>query len=171
MTRYHDDYPQPRPRGNLLNTIAGMLTIAGTALVLIVGWPLLRDMLLNQRPLALPQAAPTARIIAPTLTDRQRLEAQQDAPATDAEQQVIQQPAPATPMPHADAPAQPGTSFSPIDLGNAPLPTPTSGLSQEQLDASQASEEVNQLNTMQSGLTEAQKLVQQHDAEWSAAHP
>ena len=36
------------------------------------------------------------------------------------------------------------------------------------LDASAASEEQNQLNTAASGLTEAQKLVQQHDAEWRA---
>lgn len=62
----------------------------------------------------------------------------------------------------------PAGSFSPSDLGNRPVPTPTTMLSQEQFDASQASEEQNFLNTNASGLTPAQQMVQVHDAEQAA---
>jgi hypothetical protein len=62
----------------------------------------------------------------------------------------------------------PAGSFSPSDLGNRPVPTPTTMLTDEQFAASQASEEQNQLNTAASGLTPAQQMVQVHNAEQAA---
>lgn len=69
------------------------------------------------------------------------------------------------------ATAVPATSFSPIDTGYRPVPTPTTMLPQEQFDASMASEEQNQLNTQLSGLTPAQQMVRVHDAEYAASSP
>lgn len=123
----------------------------------------------------------------PTLTAAQLAAAQQRADATAAEQQAIQQ---AQPVEDASKPpmlpveataaaiaqpsaldAVPAQSLSPADLGYRPAPTPTTMLTQEQFDASQASEEQNQLNTAASGLTPAQQMVQVHDAEYNASNP
>lgn len=114
----------------------------------------------------LQQSAP-----APTSTNVQRFNDQVAAPATSVEDKVIPTVVAApvsAPIPVAQPTAPPRQSYSPIDLGSAPVPTAQTILSQEQYDASQASEEQNQLNTAQSGLTEAQRLVEQHDAEWAA---
>jgi hypothetical protein len=62
----------------------------------------------------------------------------------------------------------PARSFSPADTGYRPVPTPTTMLTQEQFDASQASEEQNFINGQLQGLTPAQQMVQVHEAEGNA---
>lgn len=131
------------------------------------------------------QDTPSAQTeLAPTLAPAARVQLQQAAPSTSQEGQALRQAVPtvnlATPPPLPlqataqavsppsvleDAPAQ---SLSPVDLVWVPVPTPTTMLSQEQYDASQASEEVNFINNAEAGLTEAQKLVTVHAAEQAA---
>ena len=123
-----------------------------------------------------PAAAPAA-VPVPTSTNAQRFYNQIDAPATSQEQNIPALQSTAHPavapanVVHLAAPTVQPAQFSPIDLGSAPVPTAQSILTQEQLEASAASEEVNQLNTQQQGLTEAQRMVQTHDAEWTARQP
>jgi hypothetical protein len=158
-----------------------IMTFASIAMVVIVGylaWPVLLHNFQAGTSSAPPLATP-----APTLAPMQRQQLQQAAPQTAVEQQAVQQavptadtrqppllPAQATaaavqqPIVNADEARQ----YSPVDLGWAPLPTPTTMLSQEQYDASQASEEQNFLNNAEQGLTEAQKLVKIHEAEQNA---
>jgi hypothetical protein len=158
-----------------------IMTVASIAMVVIVGylaWPALLHNFQSSTAGAPPTAAP-----APTLAPVQRQQLQQAAPQTAIEQQAIQQAIPTAdtrqppPLPveaTAASIAQPivtgeeAQQYSPVDLGWAPLPTPTTMLSPEQYDASQASEEQNFLNNAEQGLTEAQKLVKIHDAEQQA---
>jgi hypothetical protein len=158
-----------------------IMTFASIAMVVIVGylaWPVLLHNLQASTVSAPPAAAP-----APTLAPVQRQQLQQAAPQTAAEQQAVQQAVPTAdtrqppPLPAqatAASVVQPlvtsdeARQYSPVDLGWAPLPTPTTMLSQEQYDASQASEEQNFLNNAEQGLTEAQKLVKIHEAEQNA---
>jgi hypothetical protein len=65
----------------------------------------------------------------------------------------------------------PATSFSPSDTGYRPVATPTTMLTDEQFQASQASEEQNFLNTSASGQTPAQQMVQTGNAEHNAQTP
>jgi hypothetical protein len=123
----------------------------------------------------------------PTLTAAQLAAIAAAANRTAAEQQTLSQAIPTedTSKPPA-LPAQataaaltqpsaldsvPAGALSTTDLTYRPIPTPTTMLTQEQFDASQASEEQNFLNTNASGLTPAQQMVQQHDAEWRAKNP
>jgi hypothetical protein len=166
-------------RPPLSYSISNWLTsIAAIAMVLIVGylaWPMILHNLQGGA-----ASAPQAQ---PTLAPEQRQQLQQAAPQTAAEQQVLKQAIPTAdtrqpPLLPAQATVaaaqQPIVSadeaqrYSPVDLGWAPLPTPTTMLSQAEYDASQASEEQNFLNNAEQGLTEAQKLVRIHEAEQNA---
>jgi hypothetical protein len=167
--------------GGLLDNLTNLIAIA---LVLIVGW-LAWPMLVKEfsaRTAGAPGMHATAPALAPTLTAAQ-LAAAAAAAQSAAEQQAVQQAIPTAdttvppPLPAeatAAAITQPKISadeakqYSPVDLGWAPLPTPTTMLSPEQYDASQASEEVNFLNNAEANLTEAQKLVKVHEAEQNA---
>jgi hypothetical protein len=177
-----DEAPRPRPKARppLSYSVSNwLMSIASIAMVVIVGylaWPMIHAQI--QGGGAPAQAAP-----APTLAPAQIYQLQQAAPQTAAEQQAVQR---AIPTPNAALPpplpaqataqaivqpvvgADQAQQYSPVDLGWAPVATPTTMLSQEQYDASQASEEQNQLNTAASGLTEAQKLVKVHEAEQAA---
>jgi len=64
-----------------------------------------------------------------------------------------------------DVPAQ---SLSPVDLTYRPVPTPTTMLTDEQFQASQASEEQNFIDGQLQNLTPAQQMVRVHDAEQAA---
>jgi hypothetical protein len=185
MATRHPRYrraPRTPVRPPLSYTVSNwIMTFASIAMVVIVGylaWPVLLHNLQAGTSSAPPAAAP-----APTLAPIQRQQLQQAAPQTAAEQQAIQQAVPTAdtrqppPLPvqaTAAAVQQPivnadeARQYSPVDLGWAPLPTPTTMLSPEQFDASQASEEQNFLNNAEQGLTEAQKLVKIHDAEQQA---
>ena len=112
------------------------------------------------------QAAPTMRP-QPTMSAPARQEAQQAAPDTAAETLPIATPQanqPAAAPPQAADPA----SYSPQDLGNAPLPTPTSGLTPEQQQAAAEASEMADLANAQAGLTPAQLETKVHDACWNA---
>lgn len=177
--RNYEDENARRARPPLSYSVSNwVMTIASVAMVVIVGylaWP----MIVTTFHAGTVNAPAPAATLAPI--ERQQL--QQAAPQTSAEQQVIKQ---AIPTPNAALPPplpaqataqavqQPVVTsnetqqYSPVDLGWAPIPTPTTMLSQEQYDASQASEEQNFLNNAEQGLTEAQKLVRIHEAEQRA---
>ncbi len=126
-------------------------------------WPKLTSV--STQPAAQPQATRAPAL--PTMADAARQEAQQAAPNTAQENLPVATPQanqPAAAAPQAADPA----SFSPQDLGNVPLPTPTSGLTQEQQDASAAASEMADLANAQAGLTPAQLETKVHDACWNA---
>jgi hypothetical protein len=102
----------------------------------------------------------------PTMADAARQEAQQAAPNTAVETLPIATPQANQPAaaPQAADPA----SFSPQDLGNAPLPTPTSALPPEQQQAAAEASEMADLANAQAGLTPAQLETKVHDACWNA---
>jgi hypothetical protein len=127
------------------------------------------------------KAQPTLR---PTSTGDQIKDDQKDVGQTDADRQALDQSLPKDdlskpPMLPVEATAAavtqpaaldavPAQSLSPVDLTYRPVPTPTTMLTQEQFDASQASEEQNFINGQLQGLTPAQQMVQVHEAEGNA---
>jgi hypothetical protein len=169
------------PQRSPVNTIVNIIVVAWIAGMMFLVWPTFKEMV--QSRLAGTTSAPGQAAPAPTLAPAQIRQLQQAAPQTAAEQQAVQQAVPTadvrTPPPlpaqaTAASVVQPivnrdeAQQYSPVDLGWAPLPTPTTMLSQEQYDDSQASEEQNFLNNAEQGLTEAQKLVRIHEAERQA---
>jgi hypothetical protein len=176
---YDEDYDYPHPRRNHFNIQLFMIGLLCTLLLLGIG-------IIRFRPdLLLPSVTVDATTLPrPTLDTAQRSTSQQRAPSTAAEQQAIQQaqPAPDLSKPPAlpveataaavsqpsaldDVPAR---SLSPVDLTYRPVPTPTTMLSQEQFDASQASEEQQFIDNQLQGLTPAQQMVRVHAAEQAA---
>jgi hypothetical protein len=159
------------------NSNAPYFMVGLLCMIVLLGVALLHyrpDLLGATAPVAQPSTPRTYPTLDAAALDRYR----QDAAATDAEQQALRKARPTDdtskpPLSPAEAAAQPGGlattvpagSFSPSDLGNRPVPTPTTMLTREQFDAAQASEEQNQLNTAASGLTPAQQMVQVHEAE------
>jgi hypothetical protein len=138
-----------------------IMTVASIAMVVIVGylaWPaLLHNLQSGTASAAAPQTAIEQQAIQqaiPTADTRQPPPLPVEATAASVQQPIV-----------TDEDAR---QYSPVDLGWVPLPTPTTMLSPEQYDASQASEEQNFLNNAEQGLTEAQKLVKIHDAEQQA---
>lgn len=170
-----NDY-YPTERRSLAPTIALLAFLIGAAGTVYFGLPYIR-LFLAAPPVVIGPAAP----LAPTLAPAAIQQAQRAVPATAAEHQAIGSgaaPAEAAPLPPAAKPANavpaqdtPAESFSPADLGWRPAPTPETTLSPEQYAASQASEEQNYLNSLNSTLTAAQRAVAEHDAQWTARTP
>jgi hypothetical protein len=184
--RYDDGYDE-RPRRTAPRQPSNAPAWIGLALTLCVALLIGAAVLVDHFPKtngAADTAPPAAQ---PTLTAAQLAAIAAAANQTAAEQQTLKQAIPTedTSKPPA-LPVQataaaitqpssldhvPAGSLSPVDTTWRPVPTPTTMLPQAQFDASQASEEQNFLNTSASGLTPAQQMVQQHDAEWNASHP
>lgn len=195
MERYRDDYDHYeyeddyRPRRRQQPSNAPWLFVGLLSMIIILGALLLHfrpDLLPGLPPIASDargKPVPTTRTF-PTLDAAALDRARQLAAQTSSEQQSLDNARPTDnasappldPTAAADVAARqggvattvPATSFSPTDLGYRPAPTPTTMLSPEQFEASQASEEQNFLNTSASGLTPAQQLVQTHNAEQNA---
>lgn len=180
--RYYDaDGNEITPPARAVSIATWATTAACVMMVLIVGAVALPSLIKIYLPTA---AAPADAPPAPTLDPAARQQLQHAAPATSSEAQAVNQAIPtenvATP-PLLPAQATAATihqastlddvapaSLSPVDLVWVPIPTPTTMLSQEQYDASQASEEQQFLDNAEQGLTEAQKLVRIHEAEQAA---
>lgn len=160
MTQY--EYDQPRLYRRRMNAGEKIAAVVVAAVALWIGYSVMLPQL-TTAPAA--QAQPTARVY-PTMAPEMRATAAQAAPNTAVETLPIATPQANQPAaaPQAADPA----SFSPQDLGNVPLPTPTSGLTQEQQDASAAASEMADLANAQAGLTPAQLETKVHDACWNA---
>lgn len=168
-TDYDYSYPPSRSNGGGILTTLLLLTLALVAAGLVLHFGAIFLATLPR------SGASVSAPAVPTMSNVERFYASQEAPRTAQEQQAIVQPTPIVvptqPPAQPSALNAPGTALSPVDLVYAPVATPVSILSQEQLDASAASEEQNQLNTQLSGLTPAQQVVAEHDAAWKAKHP
>ena len=166
MAHYHNMERNPR-RTYRRRMNAGewlMALVVFGALGAIAYWQVWPKLTTVSAPTA-QQAAPTMRP-QPTMSAPARQEAQQAAPDTAAENLPVATPQ-AGQYPAAPQEAQPA-SYSPQDLGNAPLPTPTSGLTQAQQDAAAEASEMADLANAQAGLTPAQLETKVHDACWNA---
>lgn len=149
-----DAAPAARPNivGWALTLIALLCAIAAFALII-------RNEL-RRAPAITIATAPAAPRPAPVEVQVQPVTINPDAPA--APRPVAAQPAPAAP---AAPVVQVAPQFSPIDLGDVPVPTvQTTLLSPEQLAAAQASEEQTFLNNANAGLTPAQRAVAEYNA-------
>lgn len=149
-----DAAPAARPNivGWALTLIALLCAIAAFALII-------RNEL-SRAPAITIATAPAAPRPAPVEVQVQPVTINPDAPA--APRPAAAQPAPAAP---AAPVVQVAPQFSPIDLGDVPVPTvQTTLLSPEQLAAAQASEEQTFLNNANAGLTPAQRAVAEYNA-------
>ncbi len=163
MTQY--EYDQPHLYRRRMNAGEKIAAVVVAAVALWIGYSVMLPRLTSAP--AAQQSQPTSAPALPTMADAARQEAQQAAPNTAQENLPVATPQanqPAAAAPQAADPA----SFSPQDLGNVPLPTPTSGLTQEQQDASAAASEMADLANAQAGLTPAQLETKVHDACWNA---
>ena len=166
MAQYHNIERNARRtyrrRMNAGEWLCALVIIA--ALTTIGYWQVWPKLTTVSAPAAQQQATRAPAL--PTMADAARQEAQQAAPNTAVETLPIATPQANQPAvaPQAADPA----SFSPQDLGSAPLPTPTSALPPEQQQAAAEASEMADLANAQAGLTPAQLETKVHDACWTA---
>ena len=169
MTQYDDEWrgaPRQRTYRRRMNAGEWFSAIVIIGALGVIGywqaWPKLTSV--TTQPAAQPQATRAPAL--PTMADAARQEAQHAAPQTAQENLPVATPQANQPAvaPQAADPA----SFSPQDLGNAPLPTPTSALPPEQQQAAAEASEMADLANAQAGLTPAQLETKVHDACWNA---
>ncbi len=160
MTQY--EYDQPRLYRRRMNAGEKLAAVVVAAVALWIGYSVMLPRI-TSAPAAQQQATRAPAL--PTMADAARQEAQQAAPNTAVETLPIATPQANQPAvaPQAADPA----SFSPQDLGNAPLPTPTSALPPEQQQAAAEASEMADLANAQAGLTPAQLETKVHDACWN----
>ena len=162
MTQY--EYDQPRLYRRRMNAGEKLAAVVVAAVALWIGYSVMLPRI-TSAPAAQQQAratvAPPLPTVAPALAPFATAQANTAAETLPIATPQANQPAAA---PQAADPA----SFSPQDLGNAPLPTPTSALPPEQQQAAAEASEMADLANAQAGLTPAQLETKVHDACWNA---
>ena len=139
------------------NTIGWVLTLIAIVCAIGAFALIIRNELARPAPITIAPAQPTLPSNNPIV--RATLAA---APATSAE--TLSVATPQANQPAAAPPAVVAPQFSPVDLGDVPVPTPQTTLSAEQYANSQATEEETFLRNANAGLTPAQRAVAEYNA-------